>query len=501
MSTWWDDFRTLLFKAAEQTQDIIARYLDFVKDAAIRLTRVLAALLLCFVLSIILGIQSAWLYQTVIVLMALVLIAMIVIALPLLVVSESAFAVLPAPVKESLRSWQRRGAAILFGALLMVVFIRVLRLWESPETMLTVLLIVSVLTLGGYFGWLQISDSWRRFVAVKLQMTLVVIALVSLFPGPARLVGELVGWTEENLRSSVFRITRPSPEWWEPSSVDELRFADAGTGEFLIWYYKDDEGNYRLSTSKGYDDFGRPLKRAETEPEFISIRSWQRAKDEEREAIRRAQAEELARREEEERIAAAERAAELARQEEERRIAEAEREAELAREAERKRLESYIAGRPETRVNYIVFFVDSWGRPSSEVNSIVEEILSKSGVTAAGAVFSDAFISPKGFDAVAAGKGAVDVVAMRLGEMADRLLLIRGTDEQLAPSRTVAGLHTYSMRISFSLIDASNGQKVREFIIGDVTGAGVSEASAKSTFIERFADAFAQRAGMLSDIP
>ena len=168
---------------------------------------------------------------------------------------------------------------------------------------------------------------------------------------------------------------------------------------------------------------------------------------------------------------------------------------------ERLRLRSYVTALPKARVNFIVFFVDSEGKLSKEATSAAAQRLARrEGVSAVGDVLSNAFASPRGFNAVVAGKGAADVVAMQLGDATDWLLLIRGTDERSAPSAIVSGLRTYSMRTTISLIDASNGSKLREFGINDVTGAGVNETAAKAAFIERFSEMLATRDELLTGL-
>ncbi len=484
MNDWWDNYSTLLFKHAvllkeqvtEQAQGLInrvKRYLGFLKWMAPRLILSFIILVLFFVIFVTFGVQSQWLYQTLTLLMTGVLLVMIVFALPLLVLSEAVYEILPDGLKKGLRAWQRRGAAILFGGLLAVVLIRIFRLWQSPATMLTVLPILAVLWLGGYLGWLKTSDVWRRVIAIKLQIALIVIAVVSVLPGPAGLVEELADWAGTRFEATVFGVTRPTPQRWNPTSVDELQFVDHGTGRYLVWYYRDKEGNYQLFKSKGYDDSGKPLKCAETEAEFTTIRDWQRVKDLGRENARRAQDEQVAK-----------------------------RAVEQAREAERSRLASYVSSFPKARVNYIVFFVDSAGKPSSEVRSAVVDRLSRTkNITAAGNVFTDAFISPQGFDAVVAGKRAADLAAMRIGDAADRLLLIRGSDAKSVPSSSISGLQTYSMRMTISLIDARDGKKLSEFVINDVAGAGLTEVEARATFSERFADTLAARSELLAGLP
>lgn len=483
MSTWWDDFLTLLFKRGlllkEQLADVIGRYLRVVKKVTIQASSFLAILLIALLVLAVSNVQIAWIYPTLLLLMAGALIVMIVVALPLLVLSEVTYGLLPQDLRDAVLSWLRRGGAILFCALFTAVFVSFFRLWQSPGKMLFALLILATLGTGAAIGWLKVPNALRQTVATKLVLLLIVVAIAARFP----LVAELGNWVMAKGQTIVFGVTRPSPERWQPASADELRFVDEGTGEFLVWYHRDENSNFELYKSKGYHRLGTPLKLAETEAEFAAIRNWQLASDLERDMTHRAQEQEAARKQDEERIAAAKRADER------------------EREAERLRLASYIVALPKARVNYIVFFVDSLGKSSSEVtSSVVNHLVSRRDISADGNVFADAFISQSGFDKVVAGNGAADLVALQLSDAADRLLLIHGSDTQSVPSGSVAGLRSYSIPMTVSLIDAKDGRKLREFVIRDVAGAGLSEAAAKAAFIERFAEALGGRKELLDGL-
>jgi hypothetical protein len=154
MNGWWDDYLALTFKRGvllkEQVKDVVYRYLEFVRRATITLASVFVALLLCFAAGLAVDIHTAWVYQVLILLMAGILLILILIALPLLVLSHSLYEVLPEAIRKSFFVWRRRGSAILFGALLAVVLVRAFRLWESPDRMVTVGAIVSLLWVGSY---------------------------------------------------------------------------------------------------------------------------------------------------------------------------------------------------------------------------------------------------------------------------------------------------------------------------------------------------------------
>lgn len=276
---------------------------------------------------------------------------------------------------------------------------------------------------------------------------------------------------------------RESPQRLDVLDPERIAFVDEVTGQSEVWYYASPAGEYELYDGQGFHRSGAALEAADSDEERQRITVYFRAEKSRLEEQRRAQEKEAARKREEERVAAEARAAEQ------------------AREAERLRLASYVAGLPRARVNYILFVVDAAGEPSSEVTSTLVEYLARRGISAAGSVFSDAFICPQGFDAAVSGRAPADIVAMRLGEIADRLLLIRGDSEASQPSDTVSGLQTYSMRMTVSVMDAGDGQKLSAFVLNEVTGAGMTETAAKSRFAERFADMLAARSELRAGLP
>lgn len=775
MNSWWDDFSTLLFKRAMLLQDqagealdravnAAGRYVVFLWQRTMQLSKIIGALMVVFLLCIVINVRVEWIYESLLILMGCGLLAIFVLATPVLFPAEIIYNALPDVVKRSIFTWQRRGAAILFGVMVAIIFIKSLRLYQSPGLMLNFMLILATIWLGGYFGWLQISASWRKMLGAKLMWGLAFLTFIALFPGPSRLVEELVHWGEERLETGVFQVTRPTPLRLQPVSADDMQFVDAGTGRFLVWYSVDAQGNYDLYQSKGYGQNGRPLQAADTEEKMAAIRAWQREQDRARAMARQeedkkrrlqtiaevnqildrarsslergeldqaerevneirgflsskhgvlattdsanvlheqssilatkiSQAQETMRQAEKDRqrnelitgceaaikralgfvegrdlekaehevvelraaivskqhlleenemnqmsaqvvsisarIKQAREAMQQAKDEQtraellagidrqlqgvrrllesqdidaaEREVSElrsvlaakrsvlpdkdyndadgesiklavqirqtreamqqakdqqkrtelatrfdkriqharilvesndyvgAEREVREARaivapnpliigEAklsemmakadetmkhiatsraahdDRLRLQSYIIAMPKIKVNYVVFSVDSNGKASNEHDSVVLSRLNRmKSITAASGVFADAFVGPRGFEAVASGKAAQDVAAMKLGSVADRLLLIRIKDAKSAESTTVLGLRTYTANVIVSIIDAADGKRIHELAISDIVGAGVDERAARNTFLQRFVDALADR--------
>ena len=55
--------------------------------------------------------------------------------------------------------------------------------------------------------------------------------------------------------------------------------------------------------------------------------------------------------------------------------------------------------------------------------------------------------------------------------------------------------------MTISLTGVDDGKKHREFVINDVTGAGLNEESARAAFVERFAEILAARMELRAGLP
>jgi hypothetical protein len=499
MSSWVDDFSTLLFKRAvlakDQASALVGRYLVFVKGAAIALSKPLAVCVVAFVVCAAFGVRAPWLYEILIFGIVGFLLALIVVALPLLILSQAVFDLLPQSLQNAARAWQRRGGVILFCGLAAIFVIRAFRLWQAPDRMLTVVGIVALLWFGGALGWLAVSDAWRRVLAAKLWITLIIIAIVTMLPGPAGLVEELANFAGDRVQGAIHGITRPTPGRFIPASADDLRasFVDRGSGAFLLWYSKNERGDYSFYKSKGYDDLGSPLQQASTQAEFDAMVAWQRTKDIEMEAARHAEDAKRAQDLEAARIAEVKRAEEEARVKEAEQVAAAERAAKEAEAANQARLSSYVSGTLFEPVHYVVLVVDHLGKISEQLTTVVASQLIGSGTTAAGGVFSEAFVCPEGLESVEAGEGVDDLAAMGIAGKTKRVLLIRAAAPTMSASNKISGVRTCAMRMTIAVIDAKSGAKLSQFAIGDVSGAGVTDDAACSAFAERFAEQLINR--------
>ena len=349
------------------------------------------------------------------------------------------------------------------------------------------ILIVSILALGAYLGWLQVSPRWRGFIGTKIQIVLLTILLLSMFPGPAALVKETFDWVGQKAESAVYSQTREA-QWWEPSSADELVFVDKQSGDKLIWYYETENGGYRLSRSKGYDEYGEPLELADTREEMEAITAWQKKIDKDRMVAERAAA---AKHDEERRMAAEESARQERIEQQERAEAEtqlAKQRAEQAREAERRRLSSYVQSLPSERVDYAAYGIREnshhWPALSSSLADQIETVTTRS---ASAGIFTDAFNGQGGFEKAEAGLFGDDFDRLGLATSVSQVILVRIHDESTTASHSVRGVKTYAARASVTVVDTRTGERVKDFSVGDIRGAGVTSELAESSYVERLA--------------
>jgi len=496
---WLDDAGTLLFKRAlllkQQLEEVAIRYWHFARRATVWIGGPILAMVAVFFLCSLIGLKAEGVYYALILLIGFGLVALIVVWLPLLIPLEAIVDALPDGARTSIGRWPRRMAAVLFYALLAVVLIKLFKLYRDPGQMLMVALLLAVMWLGGFLGWMKVSPVWRRIIAAKMQVTLLVILLLALLPGPAGLVQELVDWGGGKVEQAVYGVTRADARYWEPESAEQLQaaFVDQRSGRHQVWYTRLEDGGFKVSRAKGYDDFGEPLELADTKSEMESLLEWQRRKDRARKAA------ELQRQLEAERRAAEE--AERQRQarlEAERKAAEeAERQRlarlEAERQAEARRIASYIGAYPQEPAHYAVFAVDARGERVLELMSeITKSLHSIEGMKVTDQAFAAPFASEEGFERVVSGRGEDELGAMEVRKAADSLLLIRAGREEVGRSTQVSDVQTFSMPVTVTIISTSDGAIQHEYAVNDVTGAGVSEPAAKTAYIERLSTRIAE---------
>lgn len=502
MNPWWEDAATLLFKRGllltEQGRDAFVRYWAFLKKATAALAVPFVILSLFFVLFALLGLESALLYQSLIVLISLILIALIAIWLPILIPLEAILDALPTKLKASLQTWPRRMAAILFCALAVSLLISMFELWRVPGRMLVIMLIIGMITLGGYIGWFRLDPAWRAVVRAGMWIVMSVLLLGALLPGPAVLIRELGHSWYEGIEDVVVRNTRPESDYWYPTSEAELRsqLIDFRSGRAQVWFTPVAGGGFKLARSKGYNEYGEPLEQADTQSEIETLLAWQRERDVAREAEERKSQAEAGRRQEAARRLVEEQAVQLAEQWEQDRLRAARAAAEEAERAEALRIASYVAALPSERVDYIVYGVGTESGYSTALTSAVVRGLTGTGRTKAdGAVLTPAFASDAGFGRASMGRGADDLRAMKLHDVADRLLLVQAMEAASGMSASLDNVHTFRMTVFVTVITTETGERVRVYRLEDVVGAGVNEGAAKAAFFVRLADRIADAEG------
>ncbi|MEI6702630.1 MAG: hypothetical protein WCL71_03725 [Deltaproteobacteria bacterium] len=257
----------------------------------------------------------------------------------------------------------------------------------------------------------------------------------------------------------------------------DIPFSDK-TGHSMIWYAETHNGGFELFTAKSeglYTPDGRKLRPADSENVRQSIRNWV-----DQETAR----------------SAAAKASRLAADEEanQRRTQAALQEQEAARiDSEKARRASYIDILPTTRVNYVVCAAHENGGLIPELSGLVVKGQKAVGKTASDTVFSQEF-AKSALRPWMAGKGAKDLRAMEITKIADRLVLIEVKNERITESQRFANLRTASGTMTVTIIDPADGRKIDEYTIGDVSGAGVSDASAWAAFYERVVDELLKQA-------
>lgn len=384
--------------------------------------------------------------------------------------------------------------------------------------------ILAVIWVGVNALWLQISPLGSHPIAplIMAPLSMLAFALVGLrlipispdrFFGWPMLVGALlihiflfVATSMPDFTAWVVRrgstlndrfIETPTPVTFRSSK--DIDFVDL-KGRPKICFAQRDDGGFDFWYSRSENLFApdaRQYQLADTEEERARIKKWvddeELKRRAEEQATRRQeavqQAEREAKRVQDDEVARARRL-----EDEKARIKAA---AEERQKAETERLASYVIAVPKQPVDCIVFCRDPAGVPAFEPTSLIVARLSAMGVTATGDVFSKAYICPEGFDKAFSGGGGQDLKAMGMGSVTRRILLASAGNGKSTSSKSVAGMKTHSTTMTLALIDATDGSVLSRLVLGDITGAGVSELSARTAFYERFADAVASNEALL----
>jgi len=256
----------------------------------------------------------------------------------------------------------------------------------------------------------------------------------------------------------------------------DIPFADKH-GHSMISYAETPNGGFELFTARApglYTPDGRQLKLADSGTVRQQIRNWV---DQENARVATQSAAKIAAEEE------------AARQLEQKAL----RNLETARiGAEKARRVSYIDTLPTNRVNYAICAAHEDGVLIPALSSRLVKELRAKGKTASDIVLSQEF-AKEALRPFMAGKGREDLEAMELSKCTDRLLLISVNNERLTDSQRFVNLRTASATMIVVGIDPTDGRKVQEYVINDVSGAGVNETTALAAFYERFAAALITR--------
>lgn len=413
-------------------------------------------------------------------LVVLPVLILIMLCLPLTMVLEILRGISPAAHASLIRAFQMMFSVFL-GLMLFTGWV-VLFPPAGPVGYILLMPVVIGVALAAGVGLTRVSsDRYVRppvIAAVSLMM-LVAVFLLGM-PNVRNRIQSIPVLIDRSIGGDLVQI--------RPSESEEVLFVTEA-GKPMIWYATREGGGYDLYTSSGTGPFyakdGRKLALAESPEIRRDISEWLDQEAARREAVRLS---EERKRREQARQEEARRAA-RAREEEMERIAR-EKEAEarraiLARAAEAERRASYLLmdELPE-QVSYLVQAVGPNQKMLNEIQLQVVELLRERGASAETGIFSSEFVKSGAFDLFYNGKAETDLQQMPLGEMGERLMLVKCPVFRTELSQRVAGLHRAVIEMSIHLVDAKDGRILERYHF-EAVGPGASEAIALDAASQR----------------
>jgi hypothetical protein len=144
------------------------------------------------------------------------------------------------------------------------------------------------------------------------------------------------------------------------------------------------------------------------------------------------------------------------------------------------------------KVDFIVCAATATKEPLNDFANALSGRLRNKGKSASNAVFSPEFVTEGAFDTFFGGKGGGDVEAMPLSSMSGKLFLARCDESTAKASTTIAGLYNSTVKMSFGIVDATDGKVVDGFQLS-VVGPGTSEADAKAAALDQILEQLDKR--------
>ena len=189
----------------------------------------------------------------------------LIVSFPALWAAQTAFNRFPSLKRTILSIW---GA--LFWVLTVAIYFYIVPIWQNTEMVPLVLLLISGIIIGSWAFSVKVIPP--RMVLLGMVIALIWISRLFFFPETSGWLRSslgsfdvgLKGWAERHFNAPK-RINPESAEWF-----------DFKTGKHLLWYSKDEEGNFTFFDREGYNpNNGLPLKPADRDI-FKEWKEWKK---------------------------------------------------------------------------------------------------------------------------------------------------------------------------------------------------------------------------------
>ncbi len=257
----------LLWNAGEVTLDQVWSYLRLLMRAGVVLGTAVVVEIILIVVLLSLGVKESGVYSLISVLIASEACIFLFLAYPFLFAATAARDRFPQVFLSAFVQPTKIIAALFFIGLMGGIFWAVTPIAENPLGALRVFAVLIAVGVGSYAGWVVLPlRIGKRLITVQLVAILGVAIFSFLFPGSARSLGRMLQQSDE-----VIPIFFDSPRTIKVDKAENIEFVDVRTGEYKIWYYRNEPGQYELYDRRGYHRTGIPLERADTSEEIEDI--------------------------------------------------------------------------------------------------------------------------------------------------------------------------------------------------------------------------------------
>lgn len=408
----------------------------------------------------IIGIEASGYYQVLVIPVGLVWSFFLVCIAILLGVFEGLIKQFPrlekplADVKEGILRWLKLPAWVAFVALFLAVLVGRFPDLCRPQSILSLLGIISVFGLASFLGLCSVNVTWlKRFVQVQLWIALVLLLLAPQFPS-------VTAWLERRTSEGSVAIglkANPKRVVIDPDSPPEFfvvgkprfYFSHRGNNEFVLW------------DAKGFDpDTNEKLKPVDSKERREEILASLRAESALKKQLQEAEVAQKLQQEHNE-IAAAAKRAEAQAPETAREVAEQSR-----REAEQRRAQKqarYFAQIPELRAGVeprVVVVAASQRESDSKLSEAASSLVGRSGFVVATGLLRPEFVSDGLFENAFDGRWD-SLSDLKLSERCEFLALCKfvATSENRPAFQNAKAA---SGKLTLKLVNSATGSKVFE---------------------------------------